>query len=137
VILSRPGTLDSESGFSLFCPAMNKTMLLILVLSVSSLVYGPGAVTPALADIAKAFPDKSLQSIRMIATTPMLLVMASTLVCGQLSRVMRKKTLVLAGMFLYGVGGILPAFFGGLTFILIMRGFLAPDAGFWCLSPKA
>jgi MFS family permease len=107
-----------------------KWMLLMIVLAVTSLVYGLGAVTPALADIAKAFPDKSTETIQMIATTPSLLIMASTLICGQLSRIVRKKTLVLIGMLLYGIGGIVPAFFGGLTFILIMRGVFGAGCGF-------
>jgi MFS family permease len=107
-----------------------KTMLLAIVLAVTSLVFGAGAVMPALADMAKAFPDKSPETIQMIATTPSLLIMASTLICGQLSRIMRKKTLVLTGMFLYGVGGLLPAFFGGLTFIMIMRGVFGAGCGF-------
>ncbi len=105
-------------------------MLLLIVLAISSLVYGAGAVTPALADIAKVFPDKSRETIQMIATVPALMIMVSTLVCGQLSRRMRKKTLVLTGMILYAIGGLLPAFFGGMPFILIMRGVYGAGCGF-------
>jgi MFS family permease len=108
----------------------NKIMLLVIVLAVTSLVYGPGAASPALADIAKAFPDQSRETVQMIATTPALLIMASTLVCGQLSRTLRKKTLVLTGMLLYGIGGIMPAFFGGMAFILAMRGVFGIGCGF-------
>ena len=108
----------------------SKTILLFLVLSITSLAYGVGAVTPALADMAKAFPEKSPETIQMIATMPQLMIMATTLLCGQLSRRLRKKTLVLAGMVLYGFGGILPAFFGGIHFILIMRGVFGAGCGF-------
>jgi len=108
----------------------SKAMLLFIVLSITSLVYGVGAVSPALADIAKAFPEKSHETIQLIATLPSLLIMATTLLCGHLSRRMRKKTLVLIGMTLYGVGGILPAFFGGMAFILIMRGVFGAGCGF-------
>ncbi len=105
-------------------------MLLFIVLSITSLVYGVGAVSPALADLAKAFPEESHETIQMIATLPSLLIMAATLLCGHLSRRMRKKTLVLIGMTLYGVGGILPAFFGGMAFILVMRGVFGAGCGF-------
>jgi MFS family permease len=108
----------------------NKMMLLVIVLAVTSLVYGSGAASPALADIAKAFPDKSPETIQMIVTVPPLLIMVSTLICGQLSRIMLKKTLVLIGLLLFGIGGIMPAFFGGLTFILIMRGIFGAGCGF-------
>jgi MFS family permease len=107
-----------------------KMMLLGTVLVVTSLVFGNGAASPALADIAKAFPDKSSETIQLIVTIPPLFIMASTLLCGQLSRRMRKKTLVLTGMVLFAVGGILPAFFGGLTFILVMRGIFGAGCGF-------
>ena len=110
--------------------ASNKIALLVIVLAVTSLVYGPGAASPALADIAKAFPDQSRETVQMIATTPALLIMASTLVCGQLSRTLHKKTLVLTGMLLYGIGGIMPAFFGGMAFILAMRGVFGIGCGF-------
>jgi MFS family permease len=108
----------------------SKIMLLMVVLAIASLVFGSGAVSPALADIAKAFPDKSQETIQMLVTIPSLMIMVSTLICGQLSRVVRKKTLVLAGMVMFAIGGILPAFFGNLTFILIMRGVFGAGCGF-------
>jgi MFS family permease len=108
----------------------NKMLLLLIVLAVTSLVFGNGAASPALADIAKAFPDKSPATIQLIVTIPPLLIMAFTLVCGYLSRIMHKKTLVLTGMVLYGIGGGMPFFFGGLTSILIMRGIFCARCGF-------
>ena len=39
-----------------------KKQLLFVVLSIASLVFGTKAIAPALADIAKAFPDKSTQT---------------------------------------------------------------------------
>jgi MFS family permease len=113
--------MDTNSG---------KVMLLVVVLAIASLVFGAGAVSPALADIAKAFPDKSPETIQMVVTIPSLMIMVSTLICGQLSRVMRKKTLVLAGMVMFAVGGVLPAFFGDLTFLLVMRGVFGAGCGF-------
>jgi MFS family permease len=108
----------------------NKMTLLVVVLSVSSLVYGFGAATPALADIAKAFPNARSETIQMILSMPPLLLMISTLICGQLSRVMRKKRLVLIGMLLFAIGGVTPAVWGGLKFILLMRGILGAGCGF-------
>ncbi len=108
----------------------NKATLLLVVLAVTSLVYGNGVASPALADIAKAFPEQSPERIQLIVTIPPLLIVLSTLVCGQLSRVMRKKTLVLIGMILFGIGGFAPALFGGMTFILVMRGVFGAGCGF-------
>lgn len=126
--------LDIAFRFGLFCGGMennpDKMLRLVIVLAVTSLVFGSSAASPALADIAKAFPDKSPETIQMIVTIPALLVMVSTLICGQLSRIMRKKTLVLIGMLLFAIGGITPAFFGDLTFILVMRGVFGAGTGF-------
>lgn len=108
----------------------SKKVLLLIVLAIGSLSFGVGAATPALADIAKAFPDKSPQTIQMVITIPSLLIMASTLVCGVLSRSIGKKTLVLIGMLLFAVGGITPAFYGGIVFILIMRAVFGAGVGF-------
>ncbi len=107
-----------------------KKQLLFVVLSIASLVFGTKAIAPALADIAKAFPDKSTQTIQMILTVPSLLIMVSTLICGYLSRHLGKKTLVLIGMLLFGIGGISPAFFGNLSFVFVMMGVLGAGSGF-------
>ena len=107
-----------------------KKQLLLVVLSIASLVFGTKAIAPALADIAKAFPDKSTQTIQMILTVPSLLIMVSTLICGHLSRRLGKKTLVVIGMLLFGIGGISPAFFGNLSFLLVMMGIFGAGSGF-------
>jgi len=108
----------------------SKRLLLFVVLTIGSLTFGVGAATPALADIARAFPEVRSQTIQMVVTIPSLLIMISTLVCGVLSRFTGKKTLVVIGMLLFGIGGVAPAFYGGITFILIMRGVFGVGTGF-------
>jgi hypothetical protein len=54
-----------------------KKQLLLIVLAIASLVFGTKAIAPDLADIAKAFPDKSTQTIQMILTVPSLLIVVS------------------------------------------------------------
>jgi MFS family permease len=108
----------------------SKQALLFVVLTIGSLTFGVSAVTPALAAIAKAFPAMRPQFIQMVVTLPSLLIMASTLVCGVLSRSIGKKKLVIIGMLLFGIGGITPAFYGGIIFILIMRGVFGAGVGF-------
>ncbi len=107
-----------------------KLQLFVIVLAVTSLVFGTRAVAPALADIAKAFPERSRETIQMIVTLPPLFIMFSTLICGQLSRKFRKKPLVLIGMLLFGIGGISPTFFGDLNFLLLMMAVLGAGNGF-------
>lgn len=115
----------------------SKKVLLLIVLAIGSLSFGVSAATPALADIAKAFPEKSPQTIQMIITLPSLLIMVSTLVCGALSRIMGKKKLVIIGMVLFAIGGIMPAFYGGIIFILIMRAVFGAGTGFILVISQA
>jgi MFS family permease len=108
----------------------SRQLLLFVVLTIGSLTFGVAAATPALAEIAKAFPEVSPQTIQMVVTVPSLLIMVSTLICGVLSRSIGKKKLVIIGMLLFGIGGVTPAFYGGIIFILIMRGVFGVGVGF-------
>ena len=108
----------------------SKLLLLLIVLAIGSLTFGVNAPTPALAAIAKAFPDVNSRLIKMIITIPALLIMPSTLICGALTRVMGKKKLLIIGMLFFAVGGLMPAFYGGVIFILFMRGVFGIGTGF-------
>jgi MFS family permease len=108
----------------------SKRELLFVVLVIGSLTFGVSVATPALAGIARAFPQVSSRTIQMVVTIPSLLIMVSTLVCGALSRTIGKKKLVIFGMLLFGIGGVAPAFYGGIIFILIMRGVFGVGVGF-------
>jgi MFS family permease len=108
----------------------SKLLLLLVVLAAGSLTFGVNAPTPALDAIAKAFPDVNQRLIKMIITIPPLLIMPSTLICGALTRFMGKKKLLIIGMLFFGIGGLMPAFYGGITFILCMRGVFGIGTGF-------
>ena len=108
----------------------SKYLLLLIVLAIGSLTFGVNAATPALAAIAKAFPDVSPRLIKMVITIPSLLIMPSTLICGALARIIGKKKLLIVGMLLFAIGGLMPAFYGGVVFILIMRGVFGVGSGF-------
>jgi MFS family permease len=110
--------------------APRKLLLLLVVLAIGSLTFGVNAATPALAAIAKAFPDVNPRLIKMVITIPSLLIMPATLICGALSRSISKKKLLIVGMLLFAIGGVMPAFYGGVVFILIMRGVFGVGSGF-------
>jgi MFS family permease len=108
----------------------SKLLLLFVVLAIGSLTFGVNAATPALAEIAKAFPEVSPRLIKMVITIPSLLIMPSTLICGALTRIMGKKKLLIIGMLFFVIGGLMPAFYGGVIFILSMRGIFGIGTGF-------
>ncbi len=105
------------------------------VLSVALLMYTTAMTTPALGEIAKAFPDVSPEKIKMIATIPSLMMVIFSFVCGQLERFLSSKKILYIALCLLFCGGIMPAFFGGVTFILLMRAVFG--AGYGMVFPLA
>lgn len=103
------------------------------VLSIALLMYTTSMTTPALGEIAKAFPSVSPELIKQIAALPSLMMVIFSLVAGQLERFMSKKKILYIAMILQFVGGILPMFSNSMTFILIMRGVFG--AGYGLLFP--
>ncbi|AWI05719.1 MFS transporter [Clostridium drakei] len=103
------------------------------VLSIALLMYTTSVTTPALGEIAKAFPGVSQEVVKQIAALPSLMMVIFSLVAGQLERFISKKKILYIAMLLQFVGGILPAFANNMTFILIMRGIFG--AGYGLLFP--
>lgn len=77
--------------------------------------------TPALGAIMKAFPNVDPVVVKQIATWPPLLLIFFSLAMAPLTRIMRKKTILLIASVLIFVGGIAPAFGGDMNFILASR----------------
>jgi MFS family permease len=90
-----------------------------------------GAVTPALADIAKAFPNAPATTISMLATIPPLFSMPCSLVSGKIvGKHVKFRTLAITGIVILFVGGVMPFFLQSLPLILFMRGFMGCGLGF-------
>ncbi|SNS15754.1 Predicted arabinose efflux permease, MFS family [Anaerovirgula multivorans] len=104
-------------------------------LSVALLMYTTSMTTPALGEIAKAFPDVSPEVIKQIASLPSLMMVVFSFLCGQLERFISPKKILYLAMTLTFVGGILPAFVGGMTFILFTRAIFG--AGFGLSFPMS
>lgn len=104
------------------------------VLALAVIIYETSATTPALGEISKAFPDVSVELVKQIAALPNLMLIVFALLPGVLERFISKRTLVFIGMALLLVGA-LPAFFGGMTFILFTR--VVFGAGLGLLFPLA
>ncbi|WP_371374802.1 MFS transporter [Sporomusa aerivorans] len=92
------------------------------VLSVALLLYTASLTTPAIGAIARAFPGVSPELVKQIAALPPLMTILGALITGQLERFVRKKTILyLAITIEFLFGGIIPALYGDMTFILICR----------------
>ena len=109
-------------------------MVKAATLSVALLMYTTSMTTPALAEIAKAFPDASGETVKLIGSIPSLMLCIFSLVSGWLTRkVSIKKAILIASALIFA--GVLPAFFGDMNFILFTR--VVFGAGYGLVFPLA
>ena len=86
------------------------------------LMMGAIAVASNIASIAAAFPEAGqTKVVAYLISAPCLVVILVTLVTGKLMDFVPKKTLMIAGVLFWLVGGVLPYFMDSLGLILVMR----------------
>lgn len=102
----------------------NNKFLKIAVLSVFFVQMGVGTITPAIANIAAAFPDIPFTTLLLVSTLAVLMSVPATLISGRLAgSVVKYKTLLIVGMILFLGGGVAPYFMATSSFtaILVVR----------------
>lgn len=109
---------------------MKNFTLRIAILSVSLLtIMASAAVSPALPQIAGAFPNADQTMIKLILTLPSLAIVPCSLLSGWLASRFRVKAILAAGLFAYIVGGIGAGFMSNIAGILAMRVVLGIGVG--------
>ena len=108
---------------------MNRTLLKVVVLSVSIFVMGAMALSPALASIGAAFKEASPQTIMLLVTLPSITMVFGSLVFSKLSDYLSRRGLLTFGVALFLIGGLTPYFLNDLTMILVMRAILGLGVG--------
>ena len=103
--------------------------LKVAILSVSFLLMLRLTISPALAEIGKAFPDVSQGMLMNMVALPSLIAIPFGLIAGVLSNYWKKKNILLIGIVLFLVGGIGPMFLNNIISILIMRCVLGAGTG--------
>ncbi len=103
-------------------------MISILSLSLLTVMAG-AAVAPALGVIKEAFPNASQLSIQLIISMPALFIFLTNMVFPRLSAKFGAKTLVLAGLVLYTVGGVAAGLFSNIVLLLCMRALVGIGVG--------
>lgn len=100
------------------------------ILSISLLTVMSGAaVAPALAEIARAFPQVGSNSIKMVLTIPCLLIILGSLISGRLVSVIKKRSVLLIGLGLYLLGGLGAGMVNSFAALLVLRGVLGLGVG--------
>lgn len=95
-------------------------------------VSGAGATTPAIASLAAAFPDASYTTITLINTLPSLTTILGCLIMGAVAgKKISFKTAGIISLLVYGVFGVLPAFWNdSIGAVLICRALIGFGFGF-------
>ncbi len=92
-------------------------IFVLAVLSVSVMITTGTAISSALPEMAKSFPNISVSQIDMIATIQQFSVMITLLLSGFISKKLGIKRTITIGLILTGVAGVFPFF--SHSFILI------------------
>jgi MFS family permease len=109
---------------------MNKKLIKMAILSVSLLTVMAGAaISPALGDIALAFPDTSETMIKLILTLPSVMIIPFIFVSSYVSRRFPKKQILFVGMLFYLVGGLGGGVAPTIELLLFFRAILGIGVG--------
>lgn len=109
---------------------MNKGLgLKLSILSISFLLMTRLTIAPALAEIGKAFPSVSQESLMMMVVIPSLVGIIFGFIGSILAGYMRVKTLLYIGLAGYLAGGIGPVFTNNYNSILVCRVLLGAGTG--------
>ncbi|UUE18731.1 MFS transporter [Leuconostoc mesenteroides] len=96
-------------------------IFVLAVLSVSVMITTGTAISSALPEMAKSFPNISVSQIDMIATIQQFSVMITLLLSGIISKKLGIKRTITIGLILTGVAGVFPFFSHSFILILISR----------------
>ncbi|GAE31055.1 MFS transporter [Halalkalibacter hemicellulosilyticus] len=109
---------------------MNKKLIKTAILSVSLLTVMAGAaISPALGDIALAFPNSNETTIKLILTLPSVMIIPFIFVSSYLTRQFSKKSILLVGMVFYLIGGLGGGLVPTIELLLLFRAILGIGVG--------
>ncbi|MFD1929535.1 MFS transporter [Sporosarcina siberiensis] len=109
---------------------MINKMLKPTILSIGmATVMAGAAISPALALIAKAFPEASPTMIKLILTAPSIMIIPFSFLSSYLTSKLTKRTIILIGLVIYLIGGIGPQFVPTIELLLLFRLILGAGVG--------
>lgn len=107
----------------------NKKVLKTTILSISFLLMTRLTIAPALAEIGKAFPDVSQESLMMMVVMPSLVGILFGFLSSILAGFMKARTLLFIGLAGYLIGGIGPVFTDNYSVLMGFRILLGAGTG--------
>lgn len=100
----------------------------IISISMATVMAG-AAISPALGMIAQAFPDASPTMIKLILTSPAIMIIPFSFFSSFLTTKLHKRTILMIGLLIYLIGGVGPQFMPTIELILVFRLLLGAGVG--------
>jgi MFS family permease len=100
-------------------------------------MYVAAAIGPSLGSLGQAFPGSSAFSLKMVMSMPFITSVIFSVVSGKLAKFIDKKTILICGLFIYGVTGIFPAWATSIYQILVLRALSGVGVGLVLPLPSA
>lgn len=101
---------------------VNKKIVTIAVMSVFFIAMGIGTITPAIQNIAEAFPNLAFSTILLVSTLPSLFIIPSTAMAGVIAgNKIGYRPLLITGILLFSLAGAAPFFLNDFKMILVSR----------------
>lgn len=92
------------------------------LMSVFFVAMGVGTITPALQNLAEAFPEVPFTTVLMLSTLPSLFIIPFTIIAGAVAGTkIGFKPLLIVSLFLFIIGGAAPYFMSDFNTILVSR----------------
>lgn len=99
------------------------------IYGIALLMMGVIGIASSLGVIGANFPDISQTMIQSAISIPSAVIIPVTIIVGKLMQTMSKKKIALAGILLFVIGGIVPAYLTSFSLILVFRGILGAGVG--------
>lgn len=101
----------------------------IAILSIFFIQMGIGILTPAIQNIAEAFPDVPFTTLMLISTLPSLTMIPASIAAGAMAEKYGYRPINILGSLFFVVGGTLPYLQDDFTMILVSRGIFGLGLG--------
>lgn len=106
-----------------------KNKIKLGIYGIGLLMMGVIGISSSLSTIGAKFPEISQTMIQNLISIPCIVIIPTTIIVGKLMQTISKKTIALAGIIIFLIGGVVPAFMTSFKTILIMRGIFGIGVG--------
>lgn len=106
-----------------------KRKTILGVLSMSLLILGPQAISPAMAGLMEHFSQLPTGTVRVIISLPLITLVLFTLLTGPLEKRFDKKKIALSGIAIYTIAGLCSIFSVSFGMLVVCRLILGAGLG--------